>query len=63
MTSKNQTQTQKSQAVELQEAALDDVSGGPIYVKVDGIVSPGTPLSGDGSVKTGIVDGTSNTAR
>lgn len=45
---------------QLSDDALDAVSGGPVYIKIDGIK---TQKLGDGSVKPTIVDGTSNTIR
>jgi hypothetical protein len=57
MTDKNQSESGKQQAVELQDETLDDVSGGPVYVKIDSIVD-GTSNIKDGT--SNILDGTSN---
>ena len=58
MTDKNQQTPGKQQAVELQDETLDEVSGGPVYIKIDSITKQ---KPGDGSVLPSISDGTSNT--
>jgi hypothetical protein len=58
MADKNQTESGKQNAEVISDEALDDVSGGPIYVKIDSI-APKQPGIKDGT--SNISDGTSNT--
>lgn len=60
MADKNQQTPDKQQVVELHDETLDEVSGGPVYVKIDSITKQ---APGDGSVLPSISDGTSNTIR
>lgn len=50
------TDTSKTQApaAQLQDEQLDDVSGGPIYVKVDGISATASVSDGTSNIKDGM---------